>query len=221
MAFDPSPVRGLPSYLEMAKPSARHASPRFWLEPKYEALLRDADGLAFELCGSGVKAMTEEDYVAASGNMQHSGKASLAAQNWANLMTDKYPELAVADPIFGQLQNCMDLAVVGALVVKDRLLDKAGNSLPTLMESPDVEARPLPRAKAGRQHGKRAEEARRLGHQRLRRRGDQLLADRRQGQAQRHDGPRPPKSAPAKWPMVVELTQLSDRFGKPSLRPGA
>ena len=32
----------------------------------------------------------------------------------------------------------MDLAVVGALVVKDRLPEKAGNSLPTLMDSPEL-----------------------------------------------------------------------------------
>ena len=32
----------------------------------------------------------------------------------------------------------MELAVVGALVVKDRLTEKAGHSLPTLMESPAV-----------------------------------------------------------------------------------
>ena len=53
-------------------------------------------------------------------------------------MTEKYPELAVADPIFGQLQNCMELAVVGALVVKERLAEKAGYSMPTLLESPAV-----------------------------------------------------------------------------------
>src|SRR5204862_268455 len=59
-------------------------------------------------------------------------------KRWAELMTEKYPQLAVADPVFGELQNCMDLAVVGALVVKDRLTEKAGNSLPTLMESPEL-----------------------------------------------------------------------------------
>ena len=137
MGFDPSPVHGLPSYLQMARPGA-NMMPRFWLEPKYEALLCDAEGLAFELCGSGVKAMTEEDFVAASGSVQHSGKANPMAQRWADMMTEKYPQLAVADPIFGQLQNCMDLAVIGALVVKDRLLEKAGNSLPTLMDSPEL-----------------------------------------------------------------------------------
>jgi hypothetical protein len=140
MALDPSPVRGLPNYLGMAKPAKAMVSPRFWLEPEYEAVLCDAQGLAFELRGSSVKAMTEEDYVAASGAVQHSGKSNPTAQKWADLMTEKYPELAVADPIFGQLQNCMELAVVGALVVKANLPEKAGYDLPTLMNSPVVKA---------------------------------------------------------------------------------
>jgi hypothetical protein len=140
MNFDPSPVRALPSYLQMVKPGARAVlSPRFWLEPKYDALLRDPAGWAFELGGSGVKAMTEDDFVAATGGVVHSGKANPSAQRWANLMTDNYPELAVADPIFGQLQNCMDLAIAGALVAKERLTEKAGCSLPTLMQSSSLQ----------------------------------------------------------------------------------
>jgi hypothetical protein len=139
MNFDPSPVRGLTSYLQMVKAGARAVvSPRFWLEPKYEALLKDGEGLTFELQGSGVKAMTEEDFIASTGDVKHSGKASTTAKRWADTMTEKYAELAVKDPIFGQLQNCMDLAVVGALIVKERLADKAGCSLPALMDSPDV-----------------------------------------------------------------------------------
>jgi hypothetical protein len=136
MNLDPSPVRGLVSYLQMVRPTGRTLTPRFWLEPKYEALFRDADGLAWELRGAGVKAMTEEDFLTSSGNVVHSGKATRTAQAWADSMTDKYAELAVADPIFGELQNCIELAIVGAVIVKDRLADKAGYSLPTLMESP-------------------------------------------------------------------------------------
>jgi hypothetical protein len=136
MAFDPSPVRGLPSYLEMAPATARTVqSPRFWLEPQIESLLRDPDGLAWELHGTSVKAMTEEDFLTASGGINHSGKAGPAAQKWADAMTRKYAELAAVDSIFGQLQNCMELAVVGALVAKERLAEKAGNSLPTLLDS--------------------------------------------------------------------------------------
>ena len=148
MNLDPSPVRGLPSYLGMVKPSTRAMiSPRFWLEPEYESLVRDADGLAFELRGSGVKAMTEEDFIAASGNVQHTGKAGPAAQKWADIMTEKYAELAVADPVFGQLQNCMELAVVSALIVKERLAEKAGHSMPTLLESSNVKPESFPSPK--------------------------------------------------------------------------
>lgn len=136
MSIEPSPIHGLPSYLQMHSPRARGLkTPRFWLEPSYEAILHDADGLAFELSGSAVKAMTEEDFLTTTGNIKHSGKASRSAQRWADIMTKKYPQLAVADPIFGELHNCMDLAVIGALVVREGLMEKAGLSLPTMMNS--------------------------------------------------------------------------------------
>jgi hypothetical protein len=140
MALDPSPVRGLPNYLGMARVGKGMVSPRFWLDAKYDGVLCDPEGLAFEFCGASVKAMTEDDYVMSTGAVKHSGKANPIAQRWANIMTEKYPELAVADPIFGELQNCMELAVVGALIVKANLPEKAGYDLPTLMNSPVVKA---------------------------------------------------------------------------------
>ncbi|MBN1395023.1 MAG: DUF1598 domain-containing protein [Pirellulales bacterium] len=135
MNIEPSPLRGLPSYLQMHPSRARgFKTPRFWLEPSYEAILHDEDALSFELSGSAVVAKTEEDYLATTGNVKHSGKAGGPAQRWANLMTQKYAELAVADPIFGELHNCMDLAVIGALVVREGLLEKAGLDLPAIMD---------------------------------------------------------------------------------------
>jgi hypothetical protein len=142
MGFDPSPTPALPSYLQMLRPSRTMESPRFWLEPEFAALLCDADGLAFELSGSSVKAMTEADYIAATGNVRHSGKANSQAQRWADLMTQHYAELAIADPIFGQLQNCMELAVVGAIVARNRLSEKTGGDFASLFVAsslkPDV-----------------------------------------------------------------------------------
>lgn len=135
MGFEPSPVRGLPSFLQML--GARGSGsllPRWWLEPRYEAVLRDADGLTWNLRGASVKAMTEEDFINAQGQKEHSGKPHPLAQKWADMMTEKYGELAVAEPVFGQLQNCVDLAVVAAVVVKERLGEKAGLSLPVLLD---------------------------------------------------------------------------------------
>ena len=211
MNFDPSPVRGLPSYLQMVKPSARTVlSPRFWLEPKYEALLRDAEGLAFELRGSGVKAMTEEDFIAASGNVQHSGKAEPAAQHWADIMTEKYPELAVADPIFGQLQNCMELADRRGLG-RERTAGGEGRlqhadaagiarpSSPTVFNAPKQVESKASVLKKGTE----------LGHQRLGRRGDQLLGAGRQGPNRRRGCPRSHQGrAGRKRQLVVELRTI-------------
>ncbi len=136
MNFDQSPVQGMPSFLHMYKSTDMgmdNMLQRWWLEPKYESVLRSADGLAWEFDGAGVKCMTEEDFAAASGREQ-TGKSNAIAQKWADNMTAHYDELAVADPVFGELRNCMQLALVGALVAHERLADKAGCSFPALME---------------------------------------------------------------------------------------
>ena len=52
-------------------------------------------------------------------------------------MTAHYDELSAKDAIFGQLRNCMDLAVVAALISKENLTEKCGWSMPLLM-NPDL-----------------------------------------------------------------------------------
>ena len=59
------------------------------------------------------------------------------------MMTDHYEELALAEPIFGQLRNCMDLAVVGR---------------PAGQRGPAAEGQLQP----GRAHGRRAVEGGRV-----------------------------------------------------------
>jgi hypothetical protein len=48
-------------------------------------------------------------------------------------MTDRYEALSKADPVFAELRNCMDLAVVAALVARENLTVKAGADLPLLL----------------------------------------------------------------------------------------
>lgn len=127
MHLDPSPVRGLPSYLDML-PSARaatNAMPRWWLACNYEPLAQSEDGLAWQLRGPGVKAMTEDEYVAEDGSIKQTGKTSALPQKWADMMTAKYEELSAEDKIFGELRNVMDMCVIAALLEKEQLLTKA------------------------------------------------------------------------------------------------
>ncbi|NQU20468.1 MAG: DUF1598 domain-containing protein [Candidatus Nealsonbacteria bacterium] len=150
MNFEPSPVRGLPSYLQMIKASGRGMNnmlPRWWLEPNYQEVLKSPDGLAWELRGGSVKAMTEEDFLTAAGDREHTGKANPMAKQWADNMTAKYDELAVAEPIFGELRNCMELAVVTALITKERLAERAGGAFALLSDSPDVKTAEFPAPK--------------------------------------------------------------------------
>jgi hypothetical protein len=134
MNLDNSPVKGLPSFLDMLKrdSSGDYPTPRWWLECDYEPLGRSEDGLGFEIRGRGVKCMAEDEIIDAQGNATGKGTASGAAQRWADLMTAHYDELSTKDAAFGELRNVMDMCVVAALIAKEQLLIKANCQLPTL-----------------------------------------------------------------------------------------
>lgn len=140
MGFDRSPVPELPSYLSMIGPSTSKGiggpQARWWMATNYEPILTDAEGLTWQLRGKGVKTMTEDSFFAANGQrVVQSGKTSPQAQKWADKMTDNYDKLSVKEPIFGELRNCMDLAVIAALIFKENLQGKAGLKLTALLSN--------------------------------------------------------------------------------------
>ncbi len=147
MNMEPAPIDGMPSYLTMIKRGgAQSLMPRFWLAPKYEPLRRDNDGLAWEIRGQAVECRTEQDFLNNAGQKEHSGKADPTAQKWCNTFTAKFKDLAREDSSFGQLRNVMDLAVVGALLVKERLTDNSGFQAPNLMGQQPLDEYPAPRS---------------------------------------------------------------------------
>lgn len=150
MGLEPAPVSSLPSFIDMTKASGqgmRNMLPRWWLAPNYEPLLRDEEGLSWQLRGGSVKTMAENDFISAMGAKQQTGRADPVSQRWADTFTARYDDLSLADPIFGQLRNCMDLAVVAALVVRQGLPQKAQANLPLLMTTGGMETAQLPAPK--------------------------------------------------------------------------
>jgi hypothetical protein len=148
MDFEPAPVKGMPSFLQMMKATGRGMSnmmPRWWLAPKYDPMAKAANNLAWELRGPGVKCMTNEDYINDAGEKKTSNKKNPIAEKWAATMTEKFPELAERDSSFGQLRNAMDLAVIGALIEKEHLLDLASLQLPQLMQRHKLAEYPAPK----------------------------------------------------------------------------
>ena len=140
MNLEPAPIKGLPGYLDMLKSKGQlpgTAMPRWWMACNYEPLARSADRLAWEIRGQGVKAMSEDEIVAADGSVQGTGQADPIAKQWADLLTTHYPALSAKDPTLAQLRNLMDLCVVAAVIQREDLVSLAGGAGFPLLASPD------------------------------------------------------------------------------------
>lgn len=142
MGLEESGVAGLPSYLALVPSGVRASTlPRFWLEADYEPLSRDPDELAWRIDGRRMKCLTESDVAARDGIRRGAAGKDRAAEKWCAAMTDHYDDLAAKEPVFAELVNCVDLAVVAALIHGRQLDDRAGLDLGPLM---DAEQLPLP-----------------------------------------------------------------------------
>ena len=135
MKLDPSPVAGLPSFIDMLKSRGQleNMMPRWWMACNYQPIAKSPDGLAWEIRGPGVKVMTEDELIGSDGSVKGTGKTNPIAQKWADLMTEKYDELAAKQASFGDLRNIMDMCVVAALIAKENLISKANCELPLIV----------------------------------------------------------------------------------------
>jgi len=150
IGIQPAPVAGLPSFPTLVSTSGRVPSnmmPRWWLAPDYEPLLRDEAGLTWKFQKASVKTMVEADIRGASGEREKIVEAAPVYRKWADLMTARYEDLSKADPVFGQVRNCMDLATVAALIAGENLLEKADLALPTILNGDNVQPADLTPAK--------------------------------------------------------------------------
>ncbi len=140
MNLEKAPIAGLPGYLDMLKSKGQlpgTAMPRWWMACNYEPLARSGDRLAWEIRGQGVKAMTEDEVVAADGTVQGTGQADPIAKKWADLLTEHYTALAAKDTTLAQLRNLMDLCVAAAVIQREDLVGLSGGGAFSLLASPD------------------------------------------------------------------------------------
>jgi len=138
MGIEPSGVQALPSYVSMVPPGGTTGAtlPRFWLEAAYEPIVRDADELAWQIKGRGMKCLTESDMLAKGGTIERGrAPADAVAAKWCAAMTANYDELARRQPVFAELVNCVDLAVVAALIQARQLDSRAGIDLAPLRDA--------------------------------------------------------------------------------------
>ncbi|HWL10838.1 MAG TPA: DUF1598 domain-containing protein [Planctomicrobium sp.] len=119
----------IPSYFDLLAKDSSLASGRldalrWWMTLGCEAIVRSPEGNAFEIRGSGVKCLSENQFLTASGERVSTGKSETINQQFAENFTAKYDELAKHDPVFAELRGIFDLALVAAIIQNHQLDQK-------------------------------------------------------------------------------------------------
>ena len=126
-------VKGLKSHLAMIG-AGGNTIQRWWFVPLYDAIYRSDDGLAYQFEGQRVQLLSQEEMADAQGNRSAAATTRLSTQAFAKQFTEKYPELADRSPIFAELQSLIDLAVLAALIQKERLDQQVDWKMTTLLD---------------------------------------------------------------------------------------
>jgi hypothetical protein len=138
MGLVTSPVHGLTSYLEMLddgldrKP--RTPLPRWWIAYGDEPVERDSEGQSWRISRPGIQVRTAAGRLESDGGISTQTQSDPIAKQWADCMTAQYDELALAEPVFGQLRGCMDLALVTAILASGDLLAHVDLELQMLLD---------------------------------------------------------------------------------------
>jgi hypothetical protein len=112
-------VLGVTSFLASLKPGMEDQPMnvlRWWFTLNYDALRTTPGHDAYELYGQGVKVLSENELVNDLGERVHTGKSDEPTAEFAHSFTKHFPELAKKYPVYAELQNIFDLALVAALL---------------------------------------------------------------------------------------------------------
>jgi hypothetical protein len=128
MGLEPS-VPGVVSYLKSIKVGPGQSPPpmtvlRWWFTLDYDAVECSRDRLAFTMRGQGVKVESENERLTAEGKRVHTGASDELNQRFAHGFTKHFEELCEKYPIYGELRNVFELALVAALIREEAAADK-------------------------------------------------------------------------------------------------
>jgi hypothetical protein len=123
-------VDGVESYLASIRVGPGESPPpmsvlRWWFALNYDGVRRSPDEDAFELVGSGVRVLSENELLAEQGQRVHTNQSDPLNRKFAESFTDHFGELAAKYPVYGELRNIFDLAMVVALIEKEDLAQRA------------------------------------------------------------------------------------------------
>lgn len=124
----------LASYIDLVRGGTMGTLQRWWFVPNYDCVKLSDDGLGMQLVGQGVQLLSEDKLIGQQGQLAPGRKANLASDLFAQGFTKKYDELSQAKPIYAQLRNMIDLAMVAVFMQKRDIYGRAEWNLGALGE---------------------------------------------------------------------------------------
>jgi hypothetical protein len=135
-------VLGVTNYLELLAGGPEQTSLdvlRWWFTLDYHAVQTTVARDAFAIRGPSVKVQSENERLTEEGRRVATGKAKGPNERFARTFTEHLPELAQKYPIYAELQNLCDLALVAAILHAERLPDRVGWQMTSLGRDGDYE----------------------------------------------------------------------------------
>lgn len=89
---------------------------RWWFTMNYDSILANPAATIFQLCGQGVKVLSENELLAQNGQRVHTGQSQGPTKEFAADFTEHFAALCEKYPAFGQLRGVFDMALVATIV---------------------------------------------------------------------------------------------------------
>jgi hypothetical protein len=121
---------GVVSYLDAVKRTHPHNPPamnvlRWWFTLNNESLKATERRDAFELAGQSVRVLSENEMLSETGKRIHTGKSDELNSEFARSFTKHFDTLAAKYPVYADLRNIFDLALVAAVLRAEDLPGQA------------------------------------------------------------------------------------------------
>lgn len=120
MGLEPGTL-GVTSYLDSIEIPDGGAPPatavlRWWFTLNYEGVRSTKAADAFSLHGPGVKVLSENELLTERGERIHTGASDALNSQFAQSFTKHFADLAKKYPIYAELRNVFDVALVAAVL---------------------------------------------------------------------------------------------------------
>jgi hypothetical protein len=123
-------VLGVSNYLDSVAGRNGQTAPldvlRWWFTLDYQAVQTTPAHDAFFLSGPSVKVQSENERLTEEGRRVATGQAKGPNERFARSFTEHLSELAQKYPVYADLQNVCDLALVAALFKAERIPERIG-----------------------------------------------------------------------------------------------